>query len=120
METSGSTFIEESDKNPGDRRDSMKTCIDQNMRITSGVFKKLQDHLKAEYRKGSIHAVNPRETDTVFAEQIKTLHKNALEDLTYLSLALIQKSNFDETLSAYRNYIFPPRFLERTMLWLQR
>lgn len=78
MSTSGSTFIDESDRHP-ERRESMKTCIEQNMRVTSGVFKKLQDHLKAEYRKGSILAgINPKETDPVFAEQLKALHKNAL------------------------------------------
>lgn len=60
MSTSGSSFLDESDRHP-ERRDSMKVCIDQNMRVTSGIFKKLQDHLKAEYRKGSILAgINPK------------------------------------------------------------
>ena len=77
MSTSGSTFIEESDRHP-ERKDSIKGFIDQNMRVTSGVFEKLQKHLKAEYRKGSILAGISKETDPVFVEQLKALHKNAL------------------------------------------
>jgi hypothetical protein len=42
-----------------------------------------------------------------------------LEDLTYLSLALIQKSNFDAILKEFRNYIFPVNFLERVIWWIR-
>lgn len=48
------------------------------------------------------------------------MHGNMLEDLTYLSLALIQKSNFDGTRTEFRNYNFPPQFLDKAIAWMNK
>lgn len=102
-----------------DRKASIANYMRQNMQITSDLFKQLQEYLKVEYRKDTIFAMKTiKELDVPFGQKLKKMHGNMLEDLTYLSLALIQKSNFDGIRADYRNYNFPPHFLDKAIAWI--
>ena len=91
------------------------------MQITAELFKQLQDYLKVEYRKDTIFAAKTiKESDVLLGKRLKKMHGNMLEDLTYLSLALIQKSNFDGTRAEFRNYNFPPQFLDKAIAWMTK
>ncbi len=41
------------------------------------------------------------------------MRKALLDDMTSISLALIQKTSFEETKKLYRNYIFSSEFIGR-------
>lgn len=104
-----------------DRKTSIANFMRQNMQITVDLHKQLQDYLKIEYRKDTIFAAKTiKESDVLLGQRLKKMHGNMLEDLTYLSLALIQKSNFDETRTEYRNYNFPPQFLDKAIAWMNK
>lgn len=46
------------------------------------------------------------------------MHEILLDDLTYMSLALIQKSTFQEPQKLYRNHIFKVPFMENVIKWM--
>ena len=109
------SFIDIYDALP-DRKSYISSFVQQNMYVTGELFKQLQDYLKVEYRKDTIFAAkNIKESDILLGQKLKKMHGYMLEDLTYLSLALIQKSNFDGIKSEYRNYNFPPQFLDKAI-----
>ena len=48
---------------------------------------------------------------------LKKMRGELFEELSYISLALLQRENFQSTNACFRNYTFPTDFLKRFIAW---
>lgn len=89
------------------RENFLKDGVQKNFKLMDNIFKVYEEQTLQFYKHQCPRLNLSKYQMPALLEHVNQTKKQLFEELTYLSLALIQKSNFEEEFTRFRNRVLP-------------